>query len=229
MEGTRAAEDTLAVAPPELVFLHASTHNGRDLLGKLLSDPAMNYAWKAIHQRIADRGLAHQEQYQRLWGVIRYARSQARQAEARWKAGKPLPHEERASHCRKVARLAIQLGRLMEEGPLDIRVCDVLGLDEKAGDTPIIEVLAALEKRGQAEARRKPVVAKRTREIAANQFIRILADHFHHHLGGEMRVALAAIANVALDRSNESRLTADDVRRARRPQKGVRKTARKTA
>jgi len=202
-----------AAAPLELIRLHAKISKGRALLGRLLSDPAMTRAWKTIGKRISDQGLEPGEQYQRLWGAILTAHIQARRNETRQKAGKPLLHEERASHCRKVARRATQLAKLMEEGPLDMRVCDVLG-DQNAGDTPIIWVLAALEKRGRAEARRKPLVAKRSFERPANEFIRLLVEHFRYHLGGELRATLAAIANMALDRTNESRLTVEDIRRA---------------
>lgn len=114
-----------------------------------------------------------------------------------------------------------QLTQFCTEAPNDLNCRLALGW------TPFRNLLVELERRARVGAAEQPVVKKVTAEYTSNYFIRLMAEHFERQFGGPMEATIAAIATVVMGRDASMPLKTDDVKRALRHKKGVKKTGNK--
>jgi hypothetical protein len=203
-------------APAVLVNIQqAGRGPGLEVLGRLLTDPAMKRPWRELARRV-DNELA----WQKLWSAIKLALNHARRQQQA-----PTRKEARRRYL-TTARRAKALSNDIREGPLDLRAYDFFTVDDMTANgianwlsldsldrattahrllrqwPSMPDMLEELESRARGmaiAAMYEPRVVER-RTGPTNYFIRRLTAYFKEQFRSELRGTVAAISGVILRR-----------------------------
>ncbi len=97
----------LKSAPRDLVYLHSNIHKGKNILGRLLTDPQMERSWLLIEKRY----FGAPDFYKNLWSEIHYIFLKSHTPEP--------PRAKVRQRFLRIARNAKELAEAINDGPLD--------------------------------------------------------------------------------------------------------------
>lgn len=193
---TKCVSSYLLEAPSALITLHQQIGQGKDILGRLLTDVSMRPAWRALGKRIK-----HDRQWRDLWSEITYTLLLVKRDR--------LELKRQRDTCAKIADAAGKLAKDIEEGPLDLPVFE---LSFRRSDRALLhlcewplvsECLHDLSVKAEQYAHDvlRTVPVKRTRDNRDASIIsRRLFAYFVRQLNAPLHDTVATIATVVLSR-----------------------------
>ena len=217
MAKTQSGSKYLKSAPKPLVTRHESRQNfpGRDILGRLLTDPRMSRSWTVLRSRVTKPS-----QWERLWKEITLILRRARE--------EPKTRRKEQTPLLKIAKQADALAHSIEGGSLDLpayqlfpdEVMSILGVSNWASlddferatiaqdllwEWPtapelLTELAAYARHLATEKTTEKRVVERATRDRESLYFVRDLGAFFNSEYDTPLYGTIARIASVVLGR-----------------------------